>query len=330
MLQLKNSTPFAANMALFPNQDGVDTLYLIVKASFQIGQQWTLTEEQTPPIEADEYWGEPNKSSIKYASDFHIGKPATDIVMLGNACSPNNEAVNQLDVSLAVGQVNKTIKVFGDRQWQDGRITSPKPFQSMPLVYERAYGGSYIDESQAETVEERNPVGRGYAGKRSASDMNGQPLPNLENPANLIQQYTDQPEPSCFALSAASWQPRRSYVGTYDEAWQTQRAPYLPVDFDKRFFNMAHKDLIYPGYLQGGEPVQITNMHQGGNLQFNLPQVKLASRITIGNSEERPLFNIETLTLEPNKLQLSMVWRAAIPCDKKALKIKQVDIALAR
>jgi len=330
MLQLNNSTPFAASMALFPNEQGVDTLYLIVKASFKIGSQWTLTEEQSPPLEADEYWGEPNESSIKYASDFHIGKPASDIIMIGNACSPNAEPVKQLDVNLEVGKVNKTIRVFGDRVWKDGRITSAKPFQTMPLVYEKAFGGSHIIDENEHLLEEKNPVGSGFSGKRSVSEMNDIPLPNLEDPKMLIQQYTDLPEPACFAVSSPTWKPRVEYVGTYDEEWQTQRAPYLPDDFDKRFFNMAHSNLIYPGYLKGSEQVRISNMHAAGDMQFNLPQVKLFSQVEINNQHENPAFNLETLLLEPNQLKLSMVWRAALPCDKQALKIKDITISLSR
>ena len=330
MLQLKNSTPFAASMALFPNEQGIDTLYLIVKASFKIGSQWTLVEEQTPPLEADEYWGEPNESSIKYASDFHIGKPASDIIMIGNACSPNAEPVKQLDVNLEVGQVNKTVRVFGNRVWKDGRITAAEPFHTMPLVYEKAFGGSHIVNENEHLLEDKNPVGSGFAGKRSISEMNDMPLPNLEDPSMLIQLHTDQPEPACFAYSSPTWKPRVDFVGTYDETWQTQRAPYLPEDFDKRFFNMAHSHLTYPGYLEGGEPVRITNMHSAGDMQFNLPRVNLLSQVEINNRQENPQFNLETLLIEPNQLQLSMVWRAALSCDKQMLKIKNVNISLSR
>jgi len=330
MLQLKNSTPFAADMALFPDEQGVDTLYLIVKASFKIGNQWLLAEEQIPPAKADEYWGEPDDSSIKYASDFHTGKPATDIVMVGNAMSQEGQPVNQLDVNLSVGQVNKTVRVFGDRVWHEGKITAPKSFNTMPLIYEKAYGGKYFQNEQLHSIEEKNPVGCGYAGKRTVNEMNGLPLPNLEDPQNLINQFSDQPQPACFAFSAAGWQPRRAFAGTYDEAWETQRAPYLPLDFDSRFLNMAHENLIYPGYLKGGEEVAITNMHAAGNLQFNLPHIKLASQVKLQDTVENPQFKLETLLLEPNQLQLSMVWRAALQCDKKLLKINEASIALAR
>lgn len=330
MLQLQNSTPFAADMALFPNEEAIDTLYVIVKATFNISTQLTLVDEQLPPVKADVYWTEPGKSSIKYASDFHIGKPATDIIMLGHACAPNQNDVSQLDVGLSIGSLSKTIRVFGDRHWKDGHITAPKSFKTMAMIYEKAYGGIHIINGQVAEAEERNPIGRGFAGSRKAEEMNGVPLPNLEDPAALIREHTDQPMPACFGASAPNWQPRANYAGTYDEQWQTTRAPYLPQDFDKRFLNVAHPELIYPGYLRGGEPIQITNMHPAGVLKFDVPRARLSTRVMIAGKAETPDFNLETLILEPNQLRMSLVWRAAVLCDKKALKVSDIRVALAR
>ncbi|MCP4431526.1 MAG: DUF2169 domain-containing protein, partial [Gammaproteobacteria bacterium] len=52
MLQLNNKTPFAATMVLLPDQKGIDTLFVMVKASFNIGPNWTLLTAQIPPVEA--------------------------------------------------------------------------------------------------------------------------------------------------------------------------------------------------------------------------------------------------------------------------------------
>ncbi len=330
MLQLHNSTPFAANMALFPDEEAVDTLYLIVRATFNIGKQWTLADQQLPPIEGDEYWGDPGESSLKYASDYHIGKTSSDIIMLGNAIAPDEKAVSQLDVALAVGEVHKEIRVFGDREWQGGRITPTQPFKTMPMVYERAFGGTHLVDGVIAAVEERNPVGCGFAGQRKVEEMDGVSLPNLETPGDLITHFNQQPAPACFGVSAAHWLPRSRYAGTYDDAWQTGRAPYLPHDFDKRFFSMAHPDLVYPGFLKGGEPVSITHMHPGGTLNFEVPYIKLNSDVTVAGNVVQPQFNLETLIIEPNQLKLSMAWRAAMPCDKQALKISDIKIGMIR
>ncbi len=330
MLQVNNTTRFAASMALFPNEEAVDTLYVIVKATFNMGKEITLADEQASVVHADIYWTEPGKSSVKYASDMHIGKPATDIVMLGHACALDQKEVHELDVSLSVGKVGKSIKVFGDRQWKDGMITRSAAFTTMPMVYEKAYGGVHIVNGQIDSTETRNPVGRGFSGKRNAEEMNGVPLPNLEDPRQLIRHYSDQPAPACFGFIAPNWQPRASCAGTYDEQWKRNRAPYLPTDFDKRFLNMAHPELVYPGFLEGGEPVQITGMHPRGTILFNVPQVPLSTRIHIDGKEVRPEFTLETLILEPNQMKFNMVWRAALSCDKKALKVSEMKIGLVR
>lgn len=330
MLQLKNNTPFAAAFTLFPNEQGVDTLYTMVKATFKIGQQWTLVEKQLEPQKEDVFWGEPGQSSLRFASDFHTGKASTDILMTGSACAPENQSVRQMDVSLSVGSVSKKIRVFGDRQWNQGLITSPQPFTVMPLVYERAFGGVDIVEDQVRSAEARNPVGTGFAGKKSQSEMNGIALPNLECPDQLIQYHDDLPVPACFGPIAPHWQPRAASAGTYDELWQTTRAPYLPEDYHPRFMNVAHPDLICANFLKGGEAVKITGMHPLGELNFNLPILKLRNKIHMEDSEISFDFTLETVLLDPNQLQLSMVWRSAFACDKKALKVKQVTVSMMR
>ena len=326
MLQLQNNTRFATGMALFPNEAAIDTLYVMVKASFNISKGLTLADEQTPPVPADVYWTEPGKSSLKYASDMHTGKPATDIIMLGHACVPEKKEATQLDVSLTVGQVNKVVRVFGDRQWQDGKITRPMPFRTMAMVYEKAFGGVHITNGEVVEDEPRNPVGRGLAGQRRANEMNGVPLPNLEDAKQLIREVNDQPAPAGFGFCAPNWQPRAGFAGTYDDTWRKTRAPYLPTDFDSRFLNMAHPDLVFPGYLQGGEPVTISHMHPGGTLKFDVPPVNLVARVKLAGREEIPAFKLETLILEPNQLKFSMVWRAAVLCDKQMLKISEIRI----
>ncbi|MFK5891692.1 MAG: DUF2169 domain-containing protein [Pseudomonadota bacterium] len=330
MLQLNNNTPFATKMALFPDEQGVDTLYLLVRASFNIGKNWTLCEQQIPPVDADEYLGERDDSSLKYASDMHIGKAATDIIMLGKACAKDRQAVQYLDASVSVGSVAKTIRVFGNRQWNNGQITQAEPFETMSMIYEKAYGGTDNSNPEQPETHEKNPLGQGYNKHQSMQQMNGQFLPNLEDPNNLIQQYQDQPEPACFTSSSASWKPRIQFAGTYDEQWENHRAPYLPLNFNKRFCNTAHEDLIYPGYLQGGEEIEIVNMHPAGSIQCQLPTIKLTSEIQIKNKQFQPEFNLETLLLEPNLLQLSMTWRASFQCDKKALKIDNININMMR
>jgi hypothetical protein len=336
LLQQVNNTPFQAGIALIPNEQGIDTLYISLKATFQIGRELSVAAEQRPLVEADEYWGEPGQSSLKYASEMHLLKPSTDVVMVGEAWAPNQRPASQVDVTLAVGGVKKSVRVFGDRIWSNGlaglTMTSPVPFEKMPLIYERAFGGIHeADQEKAETLyESRNPSGCGFVGKRQRNEIDGMKLPNLEDPAHLIAKPGDQPPPAGFGCISPAWDPRKSYVGTYDEAWQKKRAPYLPEDFDSRFFNTAHPDLICKGYLKGGERVEVINASPERILKFKLPVCLVEAAVHSMGTIEKPPFHLETVLIEPGLPTLCMTYRASHVCGKKALRIDQVELALQR
>ena len=331
-MQLKNNTPFAATMALFPNEQGIDSLYVVVKASFGLGGGVHVADEQLPVLAADQFWTEPGQSSLKYAADMHLLKPTTDVALVGRARPEQGNLVPFVDTTLAIAEKRKTLRVFGNRQWRDdGSVTSPEPFESVPLAYEFAFGGTHrIDGEEPEVLtESRNPVGRGFRGKRSDEEMAGQPLPNIEDPAEPIEQVGDKAAPQGFGFVAPTWQPRLAYAGTYDQAWQDKRAPYLPDDFDPRFFNAAHPDLIFDRYLAGGEPVEVLNASRDGAVRFTLPICTLSLGIQISGALETPPLNLETVLIEPDRRRLCLTWRAMQPCDKQALKIGEVSIDVA-
>ncbi len=326
MLQLKNNTPFSADIALFPDEQANDALYVMVKATFDITQNMEVSETQKPLIQADEYYGEPGLSSLKYPSDYHTGKPTSDILMLGSACAPDKHGVRQLNVSVQIDDLKKVLTVFGDRYWQDGQMSTPDIFETMRLRYENAFGGKHIVEGQLKGAELRNPVGKGFKGERNSLEMDGLALPNLEDPNDLIQNQSDAPQPHCFAAVAPNWLPRAEYAGTYDTEWEQERAPYLPLDYNPMFMNSASYGLRYPHKLEGGERVYISGMHPAGDLDFDLPKVNLKGTVIIAGSEKELSFTIETLTLEPNELSLCIHWRAKLNCGKHTSKIQEISV----
>ncbi|MCP4349976.1 MAG: DUF2169 domain-containing protein [Desulfobacterales bacterium] len=316
-----------------PNEKGVDSAIVVIKTTFNIlHDKISVSKNQLPIVKADEYWSNPANSSLKYASEMTLPKPATDIVMIGHAHSPNGKPIYAGYVSLKVGKYTKTLSVFGDRYWKRSfsvySITDPEPFVKLPLTYEKAFGGvdtHLFDKSKIE-YEHRNPVGCGFKVKKGEKEIEGLKLPNIENPGNLINNWKDRPVPTSFGYIAPSWEPRSRFVGTYDEAWQKNRAPYLPEDFDPRFFNCAHPDLITDGYLQGGEDVVIKNASPKGIIKFNLPKIGFEIAFYIDGKEKVGYPNLDTLILEPDDDRFSMIWRVIEECDKKALKIQIIDI----
>jgi len=327
MLQLENNTPFVSTLNLIPDAKGVDTLYVVIKATFTLGNELALAETQQPLHMADDFFAEPGLSSLKYSSDIHLAKQATDVALVGSAHTPGHRSQEQLGTSLSVGSLAKTIYVVGEQEWT-GRLLGPskgpiKPFNTMPLTYERAFGGVHvINEKKGKfKAVESNPVGQGFRAGKRRKDLKGRLAPCLVDPQ-------DSERPACYGFVAPTWHPRVGFAGTYDEAWERQRSPYLPQDFDARFFNAAHPDLIANGFLQGGESVKLKNLSPQGTLRFPLPCCKFDLAIKVGQQMESPTLNLETVLFEPDDARMTMLWRAALSCDKKALKVELVEVGL--
>ncbi len=333
MLQVNNRSPFLPSINLASDEQGVETLYVVIKGTFQLRSKPALAEPQLPPQLEDVHWAEPDTSSLRYQSELHLGKPATDIIVNGHAYAPGGRPVRQVDCGVKVGDHSRIARVFGDRTWNGETPGVPDAFERLPLRYENAYGGVYVDgdeEENGEPVEKvvslaTNPVGRGYRKKKS-TPLPDERLPNLENPRQLIQHPQDRPEPMGFGFVAPTWEPRLSQAGTYGEAWQKQRAPYLPEDFDKRFFNAAPGPMIVPGFVRGGEEVALVNISPRGRIHFRLPRFTVRCEIELAGQAEAPPVHLETVLFEPDEDRYSLTWRTQLACDKQALKIREIGI----
>lgn len=331
MLQLDNQTPYQAERALLADVDGSEIWVVAVKATFDIRDgKVALAEEQEPVCLADEYFGEPGISSMKYENELAFKKPGTDVILNGHAYAPGGQAVEKLDVAFRVGPVRKQVRVYGDRTWKNALIgfslSSAEPFVRMPLVYERAFGGTDLSDPdpKKQGAEERNPIGAGFALTKAA--LIGTPVPNLEDPKAEIKSWKDRPRPSGFGLVAKHWLPRRQYAGTYDQQWMKERLPLYPLDFDYRFFLGAPEDQVAVPHLRGGEPVELTNLTPEGFLSFALPRVFLGFETRLGGEWVPHKALLGTVFLEPDVPRVLIVWQSLLPCHRQKFDLKMTRI----
>lgn len=308
MWQIENHTPFGAQCAFARDRNGAETWLVAVKASYLINTDGSLSiGEPADPLLSPEYFGEPAGSSLKYDSDLQLFKPGTDIILHGHAYPPNDRPVSEMLVSLKAGLLEKTLLVKGDRFF-DKNMSSPVPFSRMPLTYENTFGGvddSIMYDGFPHTFPE-NPLGTGFALKKE--NQRGKKAPNIEYVENRPN------TPACFAPLPVDWMPRAKYGGTYDEKWMGGKAPLLPDDLDDRFFHCAPWDQQVPGYLKGGEPVEMHGMSPHGPLQFKLPALDLMFKTVLGRKVKEHKARLHTVILEPDTLGFSMVWHTAINC----------------
>ncbi|GAB3033548.1 DUF2169 domain-containing protein [Oleiagrimonas citrea] len=186
-------------------------------------------------------------------------KQRGEVLLTGQAHAAHGLATTEMTVRLTLGEIDKSVRVIGDREWMYGmlpllQITPPAPFTSMPLRWENAFGG---DRHPG------NPKGRGYLPKRLAAlvGRNHGSMPNLERVGEPVRNHRRVYEPAGFGPLDVSWMPRRQWIGTYDKQWHAKGFPGLADDTDPEFFNAAPLDQRIEGLFQGGESYRLEGMH---------------------------------------------------------------------
>lgn len=334
MWMIDNQTPFAAERSWVRDKNGAEVWLVAVRATFMINPDGskTLAEKQDEVCLVPKYRGEPDKSSLLYESDLVHTKPTTDIILHGQAYAPPEEWVTQVDVTLKVAHIQKTLRVFGNRYWEKGlmglKVSEPEFFKTMPITYERAFGGidQLADNPKQHDWEPRNPVGTGFAVK--AEHLVNRPVANIEYPQQRISSWKQRPSPAGFGPLAGHWSPRINYAGTYDEKWEKEKQPLLPADFDERFYLCAPTDQQPPHYLKGGELVELYNLTSSNFLSFKLPQVILEFNTCFRGEVIPHQADLHSVILEPDFPRIIMVWHTHLPCHPKVLKLDHTTITL--
>ncbi|MBV9342187.1 MAG: DUF2169 domain-containing protein, partial [Acidobacteria bacterium] len=139
--------------------------------------------------------------------------------------------------------------------------TELEPFISAPISYDHAFGG--IEESNPDPEERDaylpNPAGKGFASRSRPMELDGRPLPHTQEPGEPINSPRGSYRPMAFGPIGRAWPPRSKHAGTYDQEWVDNVFPFLPADFDHRYYQCAPEDQ-QTDYIRGGERVVLDNL----------------------------------------------------------------------
>ncbi|MFH1983889.1 MAG: DUF2169 domain-containing protein [Pseudomonadota bacterium] len=209
------------------------------------------------PLKEQDMWKTAAEALGKNAAlDAGMPKQHAEFLVCGKACAGEKGPVPAREVAVRVGDVEKRLHVFGERRWETRGgvrvITDPEPFTTLPLTWERAFGGPDIPE---------NPAGHGIAAVPPVGGEPFVPLPNIETPGKLIGAPGDRPPPAGWLPIALDHPFRRKKAGTYGARWQRERWPYFPDDMDWTIFQSALPDQMLFDFFSGGEPVVMTHLH---------------------------------------------------------------------
>ena len=334
---IQNQTPFAFGPLFVADEDGRPLVAPILKGTFDALSDGRLavSEVQEPVSFAGEAYGVPGESSYKWEPETAFVKLATDVVLLGHAYSPYVGA-ERVDVEFRIGPTSKVVRAWGDRRVVSGvagaAISAPEPFETIPLQYERAFGGwdRSPEDVAHHAADPRNPVGVGFRTKHGRVRI-GDPIPNLEDPGKPLESVGGSGFPAGFGFVAPDWHPRSFLAGTYDAAWSESRSPLLPADFDRRFFNAGSAGLVFPGSLRGDEAISVRNATPDGHWGFRLPGVPNPRCVISTKHGERHELEarLDTVVVDADTRQLTLLWRCHALLRDGPLDVRAIHVSTA-
>jgi hypothetical protein len=275
------------------------------------------------------FFGEPGLSAPQYEVDFAPRKHYCDVLLNGSAYAPGGKPTRRVVVGAKIGDWSKSFTVIGDRVWYSNgevRNTEPVPFDRLPVTYDYAFGGT--DNRHEDAAEHAayaaNPSGRGFHKHLRSEWLEGSALPNTEESAAPVQRPDGQYRPMAFGPIGRHWDPRFRLAGTYDQAWLDNQFPFLPDDFDDRYYQSAPADQQMT--ISAAEmPVHLVNLTPDGTRQFTLPHFGAPINIfTRAGGREDLVSGVDTVLIEPDLERLTMVWRVARLLKRDLFEISQV------
>jgi hypothetical protein len=318
MPYVTNITPFKALGVEHRFYNGHPYDCLFVKATFRIGHDGSLKPIISQPdfVINDIYEGDEEISALKYASELIPYKPSTDVIVVGKAKPRGGVPCDQWLANLRVAQINKTIKLTGQRHWQHklvgGWQLSPiEPCSSVNLSYALAYGGA----SQKVLIERDafwpNPFGRGFYGRNKIDYEQRYPAPQILRPEDEVRHWEQVFDPIGFSPVNGKQSSRLKYSGTYDEEWKDKVAPNIPLDMKLDFWNVVPQDQVAKPYLVGGELVKTIGLFptEDGRFDFELPNYSVFVVPMKGyNKDEGMPLHIDSVIVDLDTKHVTARW----------------------
>lgn len=253
-------------------------------------------------VTRDSHHGGSPLRSLRQASDLAPYRQRCDVWLVGHCYGKPRQPVSSTTARLALYQgqralLDKSLNIFGDRSTDE---EEPAPFERMPLVYERAFGGIGVLN---------NPVGVGM--------RIGDPEPNIVHPKFPSR-------PAGFGPIARYWRARAFELSDEVRRGLEQAVIQIPGDFDWGYYQTAPRDQQVV-HLEGDEWIVLDGLHPNlSRLQCRLPSLQARARLWSHRAApSTPGQEIglvaDTLAIDTDEQTCTVMWRGSFPLQSEEL-----------
>ena len=330
-MDLANTTPLTAQLLVGQTDDpDLRAGCLVAKATYRFNNNGDLLmdlERPAPVLIADQE----TPRGLLPRDDLLFCQQHLEVILLGSAKAPGG--ARQLEVALTVDDQRRTLCVSGDRFWEPatGRATEAAPFASMPLTWERAFGGAQetwlTADSSVDVPHALNPAGRGFDPEPLIRGLTRgiytadtyprwdrlRPLPNVEAPGRQVTSPDDDPPPTCWApapLDSALFLARLGGV-VQDQGQDVQppdTAALAARAMHPEVLHRAHPTWVIPPPPARGTAVIMEGLTAWGRAAFTLPSPRLACDWRLGDHVGQRTLHLARLVLLPDEARFYLVY----------------------
>jgi hypothetical protein len=312
-----NQTPFSVKLHPHTDTAGRHLTLLITKATWRIDtgrlappEQQVAIFDQPQSLRLGEFdlddmqraaLGKRDQDKATWIDhDLVPPKPNFDLLVAGYVTPPEAHRGLKIKATIQAGSRQAHVEAHAPRFWLKG----------VP---------NYTIESSAKHLH-RTPMSYAFADFQAgfplqAEESHPQQLPWLQRSGATCRRKQHDKHPAGFGYWPENATHRQRYTGTYDKVWERDRKPFLPKDFDNRFYNSAHPDLQWPQPLQPGTEIRLIHLAETPELTLSMPGLELAAQVTTESGAQLPPATLkpDTLVIEPDQQRMSLIQRTALP-----------------
>lgn len=346
-MELINTSPVPVGFDLvgkFP--DDSRAVILTAKATFSIednGQVRLEREAPLPLLNEDQS----TELGLQPRDNLPRLDPAFEVMLLGMAYAPGGRATTGMRVALSVGDVRHEIDVIGERVWlgegDSASISAAEAFETMPLTWERAFGGSkqvLIDrEAVLDVSFPMNADGKGFDHISQARELGGafecpegypqfdetRPLPNLEMPDLRVTSWTDAPLPVCWAPVPQS---SGLILERFTRSCEKRGEDHVLLGAPE-MHHRAHPDWVIDT-PDAGAVVRLEGACNRGVLEFRLPELRVVADFKDGKRVRVLELFPRSLVLLPEERRFYLTFRSVIGFDSREAESRIARVRLLK